>query len=281
MCEPKLVFNRFKVVEIAPSGAYYGRSIIRKRPKKWAKSMADWTQLTIAGFRHLSSGAYEQAAVTWLRAADFYADSRDDDPRFATAHNNAGVAYGLLDRDGLAQIEFGIAERNWAHTLTTIASLDVPIAGGSSSFHFRLVSASPEAFADVHRRKYGARCRTSIAIAQFNTVVANAKQFSAEKIKVQARRLQSLTTDTYGQNSSESRLLSAIAEKSPSLDGSIYQDKIARVERKISQNPNRDSDRCFSIEIATELMAIFPTRDLLEITRDPTEIPSLSVSTEG
>jgi hypothetical protein len=243
--------------------------------------MSDWTQLTIAGFRHLSNGTYGQAAFAWLSAADFYAEAPEDDPRYATAHNNAGIAYSLLGRNSHAEGEFTIAERNWTHALTTIASLDVPLASGSSSFHFRLVSTCPEAFADVHRRKYEARCRTSIAIAQFNAAATTAKQLSAEKIKVQARNLRSLTSDTYGQNSSESRLLSAILEKTRSLDASLYRDKIARVERRIGQNPNRDNDRCFSIEIAAELMAIFPTHNLLKIANDGTEPLSLPVSTEG
>lgn len=243
--------------------------------------MSDWMQLTIAGFRHLSNGTYEQAAFAWLRAADFYADSHDDDPRHATAHNNAGVAYGLLGQDSQSQVEFTVAERSWRRALTTIASLDVPIASGSSSFHFHLVSASPDTFADVHRRKYDARCRTSVAIAQFNTVVADAKRFLTKKIKVEAQKLRSLTTDTYGQNSPESRLLSLISEKSRFLDSSLYRDKIARLERKIGEKPNRDDDRCFNIEIAAELMAIFPTRDLLKIANGHTETPSLSVSTEG
>jgi hypothetical protein len=242
--------------------------------------MSDWTQLTIAGFRHMSDAEYEQAAFSWLRAVEFYANSHDDEPRYATAHNNAGIAYGLLGQDSQAQVEFSVAERSWCRALTTIASLDVPIASGSSSFHFRLVSASPDTFADVHRRKYDARCRTSVAIAQFNTIVAEARRFPTKKIKLQAQKLRSLTTDTYGQNSPESRLLSLISEKSRFLDSSLYRDKIARLERKIAEKPNRDDDRCFNIEIAAELMAIFPTRDLLKIANGHTETSSLSVSSE-
>jgi hypothetical protein len=243
--------------------------------------MSDWTQLTIAGFRHLSNAEYEQAAFSWLRAVDFSASLRDEDLRSATTHNNAGVAYGLLGRDSHAQVEFDIAERNWAHTLTTIASLDVPITSGSSSFHFHLVSASPDAFADVHRRKYDARCRTSVAIARFNTLIADAKRFPTENIRIQAQKLESLTTDTYGQNSPESWLLRAISKKFGSAASSLYRDKITRIERKLGQNPNWDNDRCFNIEIAAELMAIFPTRNLLKIVSDSIEASSLSISTKG
>jgi hypothetical protein len=269
------------LVEIAQRRTYYCGSKTHDFPKTQAKRMSDWTQLTIAGFRHLSNAEYEQAAFCWLRAVDFFADSRDDDPRSATTHNNAGVAYGFLGRDSHVQAEFDIAERKWAHTLTTIASLDVPITSGSSSFHFHLVSASPDAFADVHRRKYDARCRTSVAIAQFNTLIADAKRVPTENIRAQAQKLESLTTDTYGQNSPESRLLSAISKKSGSAASSLYRDKIARVERKLGQRPNRDNDRCFNIEIAAELMAIYPTRDLLKIVSDGIEASSFSISTEG
>jgi hypothetical protein len=243
--------------------------------------MPDWARLTIAGFRHLSNGSDGQAAFAWLRAADFYAESRDDDPRYATAHNNAGVAYSLLGRNDDAQVEFDIAQRNWTHALATVPSLDVPIGSGSSSFHFRLVSTSLDAFANVHRRKYDARCRTSIAITKFNSASANAKQFSDEQIRIQAQKLRSLTTDTYGQSSPESRLLSAIAERKQFLDASLHRDKVARIEHKFVQSPDRDDDPCFCIEIATELMAISPNRDLSKIAADRTETSSLSITTES
>lgn len=215
-----------------------------------------WEGGTIAGFRAMGSSRYAEAAGHWLRAyAALESSTGPDDPRQAAGTTNAGVAHALLGQTGKADAALDAAERLWTRLLRRAETADVPIAVGSSSFHFRLAAENLQAFQDVQRRRFQRQCEAGLAITRFNRVAAGADPAACAAA---VATLAPLLSDILGPQSCEARLLHGAAQPPPQSEpaDTPYADKVADLDTPPVHLSQNDTDVWQLLGVALALTAL-------------------------
>ena len=223
-----------------------------------SKSQKSWRDSTEHGFRDLSRARPKEAARRWLEAdTALPSEASPFDPLRAAAQSNAGVARLLLGHDHEAAACFEAAEQSWRNAIAGIATLDVPMTGASSSFHFRLAAAAPETLIQARRDRYRRLCEAALAITQFNRGFVEHRKFSATEISERAFELQPMLSEVFGTQSPEVRLLSACME-TPAISDvfAIYTDKLSAVSSHPQTFAAVLSNECAGIESAVALTAL-------------------------
>lgn len=227
----------------------------------------DWEAETIAGFQAIGASRIQETAGHWIRAADLLAADSPPDPRSGAARSNAGVAHLLLSRRRAADQAFQAAEQFWIALAERIPSLDVPLVGTNSSFHFRLASGTVTSFTEARRKRYARLCDAALAITRFNRLFTCTAQPSGAEIESGRQALASLLADALGAQAPEIRLL---AGSSAEDWAPAYAEKIADFQARRPSMSEALSKDCHRLEMAFALTALF----------SPGLLPSESASTD-
>jgi hypothetical protein len=216
-----------------------------------------WVDATICGFSEMARARKLDAARCWL-AADTASHAEADFAAIeAVSRSNAGTANGLLGNWTEAERCLADAERAWRRVIDQIASLEVPLTGASSSFHFRLAAKSPEALADARRHRYRQLSEAALAITRFNRLFAGPKNLAGELVRGRARELIPVLAGILGSSSPEARLLAASAERAEAASVyASYADKLAEVSVRGDTFTAAPPDKCAQLESAVALTAM-------------------------
>jgi hypothetical protein len=212
--------------------------------------MEDWAATTNAGFRAMGASRHRDAAHAWLLAVEA-TTAFSGDPRYAAAQTNSGVAYALLGLANDAGAAFNTAESSWTQVLDRLPTLDVPVVGTSSSFHFRLASENLASFAEARRRRYARLCDACLAITRFNALFADRSAPPPKAaLAAAACTLAPLLSDVLGAHSPE---MSLLTEGASAL---AYAEKVACFDRRSRSMTAALSDECLHLETAVSLTAL-------------------------
>lgn len=213
---------------------------------------------TVRGFESMARGRPEEAALCWLEAdAGRPVVDSPFDPLGAASRANAAAAY-LLRNDGQeAERSFDAADQAWQGVIVGIATLDVPMTGASSAFHFRLAAKVPHILIDARRDRYRHLARSAAAITQFNRALAADRNFTSATIAERASELSVTLSGTSGSASPEVRLLSFCFEPRPRADAyAVCADKHSEIASRQPTFAAALSEACAQLESAITLTAL-------------------------
>lgn len=199
-----------------------------------------WAVAMNAGFRAMGTSQYAEAARHWLSARSALGDASPGDPRKAATATNTGVAHLLLGETTEASAALATAEQCWMTLLGRVQSADVPIAVGSSSFHFRLAAENTEAFQSLQRRRLMRQCEAGLAITRFNRLAADSSPAAGEGV---ASTLASLLSDILGSYAPEVKLLRASTQprgEETAPANRPYAEKAVQLETRLREMPDRN-----------------------------------------
>ncbi len=210
------------------------------------------------GFERLSRGRLADAAHCWLEAdAAFPKDSTEFESLLAASRSNAGVARLLLGHEHDAGASFEVAQRSWRSVIAGIATLDVPMSGASSSFHFRLAAKAPEVLIGARRERYRQLAEAAFAITQFNCALIHRRTAVPSALAEHATSLRSVLADALGNSSPEARLLSASMTLAVRTDVyAVYADKLHDITARRQTYSAVLSEACANLESAAALTAL-------------------------
>ena len=222
-----------------------------------SKAPESWTESTVRGFLELSRNQPGEAARRWLEADAVLDVTAAFDPLSAASRSNAGAARLLLGHDHEAELCFDAAEQFWRAAIAGIATLDVPMTGASSSFHFRLAAKAPEALIGARRDRYRCLAGSALAITQFNRAFASGENSSPAFVARRAAELKPLLRDVLGATSPEARLLVLCIEPAAGADiNAIYADKVSEITLRPQTLTATLSEACARLESAIALTAL-------------------------
>lgn len=237
--------------------------------EKMIKIQKSWTESTERGFRELSRGRPKEAACWWLEAgAVLPADATAFGPLQAAGQSNTGAARLLLGHDHEAAALLEAAERSWRDVIAGIATLDVPMTGASSSFHFRLAAAAPHSLIQAKRERYRRLAEAALAITQFNGAFIEHGNFPSRANSKRALKLRPIIFEVLGSTSPEGRLLSSGGEPRASADIiAIYADKFLEIASRPKTFAAALSKECADLESAVTLTALLAPEIFISVRR--------------
>jgi hypothetical protein len=234
---------------------------------------SDWSAKILAGIGALSRGEPNEAIAHGLASFAHLEPETPGDPRRAATHANLGVGYLLLRDPTEAAAAFRAAETSWLDTIETLPTLDFPIVGRSSSFHFRLASRNVTAFQETRRKRYEDLCRACLAITRFNRMFADRRSLNRETVETSARKLAQLLSCVFGPRAPDVRTLTSLFATGAcdKKDGiSPYSEKAAEFESRMQATSALLPEACRNLEAATALTTLIELdADLRPVLRDP------------
>jgi hypothetical protein len=213
-----------------------------------------WATSTLHGFAEMSRARFEDAARSWLQAADFRHAADGSDPLLAASLSNAGSAYLILNEQHDADRALHNAEQAWLHVLSSIATLDIPMTGASSSFHFRLAAKAPDALIDARKVRYRRLVEAALAITRFNRLFVDEQSLASGVVQLRAHELKTILSEVLGARSVEVSLLSTSADADVAF--SIYADKVSEFADRRQTLATAFSQECAKLETAVALTAL-------------------------
>lgn len=228
-----------------------------------------WAESTVSGVERLSRARPEEAARCWLEAdaAQALRDVEFDSLR-AACRSNAAAARLLLGHEHEAGQYFEAAEHAWQNVIDGVATLEVPMSGASSSFHFRLAAKAPDVLMSAQRERYRRLAGAAHAITQFNRALIGRQWQDTAQIAERAAGLRATLRDILGYASPEARLLSVCIE--PDSDGDIYAIYAAKLHDISARRQTASavlSEACANLESAVALTALLVPQILYVINR--------------
>lgn len=241
------------------------RRMFVDKTQKWAAS-------TVRGFEEMSRARSGEAAHSWLHAAGMLQAADDGDPLLAASLSNAGAAYLILHEQHDAGRFFHEAEQGWLRALTSIATLDIPMTGASSSFHFRLAAKVPDALIDARRHRYRRLAEAALAITRFNRLFTDVRNLATGVVARRVGELTATLREALGSGSAEVRLLSTSAGPSDVASlFSIYGDKAAEFAARQQTLSTALSEECAKLETAVALTALLGSQIFAAIENEKTK----------
>ncbi|MDQ8697652.1 hypothetical protein [Hyphomicrobium sp. LHD-15] len=225
----------------------------------------EWAALMASGFGGLARGETAQAASQWQRAFDTMFPASESDARLAAGHSNVGAGLLLLGQRRDADAAFERAEQAWLETIAALPTLDFPVVGLSSSFHFRLASRNLPAFQEARRKRYAELCEACLAITRFHRLLTHARSPAPRVVESSARTLTDLLSETFGPRCVDVRLLESrfVATVDGDIGLSLYADKVSEFASRQAALSALLPEACRDLETATALVAlILPTPSL-------------------
>jgi hypothetical protein len=260
ICEPKLadigpiwlLFGWERVISISlgdrrTSLQFKNRRMSVDKTQRWATS-------TLHGFAEISHAHFGIAARSWLQAADYLQAADDHDPLLAASLSNAGSAYLILDERHDADRILLDAEQAWLRVLSSIATLDIPMTGASSSFHFRLAAKAPDALTDASRLRYRRLAEAALAIIRFNRLFVDEQSLASGIVELRTHELKTMLSEVLGARSVEVSLLSTSADADVAV--SIYAGKVSEFADRRQTLATALSEECAKLETAVALTAL-------------------------
>jgi hypothetical protein len=238
---------------------------MRADSKKKIGPPRDWATVTAAGFRDLASARLGKARRRWLLAHDTLSAAIPGsaavrgDPRVAASHSNIGAGFLLLGRTDQAKASLDAAELAWLETIGALATLDFPVVGRSSAFHFKLASRNVSAFQETRRKRYAELCDAALAVTRFNRLVADTAAPARHRMEQAARALAALLSNRFGPRAPDVVLLTGFLAAAPSTtDGGLspYADKASEFETRRQSLFALLPEACGNLEAATALTAL-------------------------
>ncbi|MBS0250498.1 MAG: hypothetical protein JSR78_05475 [Proteobacteria bacterium] len=234
-----------------------------------SKSQNLWVESTVAGIERLARARSQEAAYCWLEAeAVQAARGTEFDSLRAASRSNAAAARLLLRHEHEAELNFEAADQAWQNVIAGVATLDVPMSGASSSFHFRLAAKAPDVLISAGRQRYRRLAEAALAITQFNRALIGRRSQDAAHIAERATGLKAMLCDVLGHTSPEARLLSVCIE--PDGDGdvcAIYAGKLQDISARQRTLSAASSEACANLESAVALTALLTPAILNAIDR--------------
>lgn len=232
---------------------------------KFAEAMSSvkkWAESTAAGFGAVAQSQRSQAARHFLHARDALGETDAADARSAAAHSNAGVGLILLRRMSEALRALDAAEECWLDVAGTLRTVEIPVSGRSSAFHFRLAAQNLSAFEAAHRRRYEQLCEAGLAITRFNRLFACTTPPPDGVVLDACAALTALLSDAFGPRSPDVRLLAQAARGAETSedDRSAYSDKLAEIAAFETAPAAALPLVCRHLESAVAVTALFPLR---------------------
>lgn len=219
--------------------------------------MEAWAVETTRGIREMAWGRKLEAARYWLEAAAARGAADAFDPIEAAQLSNAAIAHCLLGNAIEAERRTADAERAWCRIIDLVATLEIPLTGANSAFHFRLAASRPETLIEARRRRYRQLGEAALALTRFNRLFADRKNLANGVIGERARELMPVLAGILGAASPEARLLAVSAEPTAAEPVSvIYADKLAEVSGRSETFAAALSESCVKVEVAVALTAM-------------------------
>lgn len=212
-----------------------------------------WKNETMAGFAALARGRYADAAHRWSVALNFVIDVEPHDPRRAAALSNLGAGRILAGQQAAAIDALDQSAQAWRRVASRIGTVDVPVTGTSSAFHFRLASRHLAAFQNARRKRLSELCAASLAITQFNRACAQPSKTA--DIAQAANTLAEVLSRCLGPHAPEVRMLKppcGSATSGAPIADAPYAEKFAALAARRSER----SDAFATIETACALTAL-------------------------
>ena len=235
-------------------------------------AVKDWENVTIAAFRAMSSTRYAEAAELWGSADMLLSSAEPDDPRRVASLNNQGLSYALTGKRESALSALAEAALLWTEMSSRVATMTIPLVGGSSSFHFRLASKNLAAFEGARRRPYEKLCAAGLAISRFNRLLLREPAASTAPIATSAASLADLLADVFGPCAPDVRLLSdATTRAADDQAYSPYGDKIVAFEQRLQSMSPAISQDCRRLDTALALTALLSPYLALTLPASTTE----------
>jgi hypothetical protein len=232
----------------------------------------NWATSTLRGFAEMSRARSEEAARFWLRAAAMLRGANNDDPLLAASLSNVGIAHLILQEQHDADRVFREAEEGWLRVMASITTLDVPMTGASSSFHFRLAAKAPDTLIDARRQRFLRLAEAAFAITRFNHFFTDIRNSTSSVVAQRADELKAILCDAVGPHSSEVRLLSTAAGQTDTASlFSIYGDKVTEFAVRQQMLATVLSQECAELETAVALTALLEPRILAVIKNEKTK----------
>lgn len=217
-----------------------------------------WSESTVRGFENLARGHMREAADCWLDAeAARLAGEVGFDSLAAASRANSGAAYLLRGDPHEAERCFADAVQAWQQVVIDIATLDVPMTGASSSFHFRLAAKAPGTLIDARRERYRQLAQSALIIVQFNQGLSHDRNFAFPVVAHRAAKLKAELSESLGCASPEVRLLSlCLGAESRDAAVAIYADKLSDLIARPQTFAATLSEACARLESAVALTAL-------------------------
>ncbi|HEX2840445.1 hypothetical protein [Hyphomicrobium sp.] len=136
-----------------------------------------------------------------------------------------------------------------------IPTLDVPLVGTSSSFHFRLASGNVTSFTEARRKRYARLCDAALAITRFNRLFTRDERPSSAAIEAARQALASVLADVLGAGAPEIRLLAWAADDDGAPAYAV--EKVADFKQRRPSMSEALSEDCHRMETAFALTALF------------------------
>jgi hypothetical protein len=230
-----------------------------------------WTTSTLLGFAEMSRARSEEAACFWLHAAGMLQGAAAD-PLLAASLSNAGIASLILQQQHDADRVFHEAEQAWRRVADNFATLDMPMVGASSSFHFRLAAKAPDALIDARRQRFLRLAEAALAITRFNHLFVDIQNVSSGVVAQRADELKAMLCDVLGAGSIEVRLLSTAAGQTDTASlFAIYRDKATEFAARQGTLSTALSQECAELETAVALTALLWPRIFAVIKNEKTK----------
>ncbi len=137
-------------------------------------STDDWTfeALTLAAIDAHSVGETEVSWQLWLQCEPLAQSFAGDDPRRATAMNNAALAHhGSGNLDCATELWHG-ALKAWEASAAFVERMSIPVAAHSSTFHLRMEQRHRESYATFKRQRLSELLAGAKAITMCNLALA-------------------------------------------------------------------------------------------------------------
>jgi hypothetical protein len=222
-----------------------------------SKARESWVESTMRGFEALAGGRRAEAAYRCLAADATLSATRVFDPLSAASRSNAGAAHLLIGQLTEAERCFADAERAWQRVIAGVETIDVPMTGASSSFHFRLAAKIPAVLIDARRERYRRLAEVGRAIMRFNLAFLDAQNAAASHLAERSAVLKATLCEILGARSPEVGLLDAFAGSTAtrSIDA-IYADKLAVLEECRKTFAAALLEDCAQLKTAVALTAL-------------------------
>ncbi len=234
-------------------------SAIEMQSVSASNAQKSWVESTVRGFEELSLRRNAAAARLWLEADAALPEEVAFDPLRAASRSNAAAAHLLLGARHEADRCFGAAERSWQAVIVGIETLDVPMTGASSSFHFRLAAQTAGAFVAARRARYRRLAEAALAITRFNRGVLGARNPAAIRAAGRSHALRLVLSETLGPASPEVRLLAIFPGSIESASvAAIFREKSDAIAARVPTFAAVLSQECAQLESAVALTALLP-----------------------
>jgi hypothetical protein len=262
-----------------PSKAEPAKILAPRKHDVTTRPVENWIESTVCAFSEFARFEWLKAGALWIEADSALGCEK---PSFAPLHaasrSNVGAANLIFGRRAVAERALDEADLAWQRIIAQIEALDVPITGASSSYHFRLATAAPEALIEARRDRYRRLAQGALAITRYNRSLLDAVAAGSVTVRHPAIALRQTISENLGYASPEARMLAALDGRCDSKAfRAIYADKLADIGRAASLASSLSED-CKKLEHSVTLTALLTIPISQPVLPDRPAFPSSEIT---